>query len=450
MAKKGSTEKLIAEIAHNIGPDKVLTGSKVKDRYCHIWEMVKPLPAKAVFFPPIVVHGGLTNLVGSTETSQNEVVIAMERMNRIEELDTSSRTLTVQTGVILENIHHAVEKKDLMFPMTFGAKGSAQIGGVISTNAGGLRVFRYGMTRNLILGLETVLADGTVISSMKKIIKDNSGYDLKQLFIGSEGTLGVVTRAVLRLQQKPKSRNSAFTATQDFEKVVSFLKLMDAGLAGILSGYELIWEANYRAMTAPSTNIPKPLSDGYKYYILLETLGSDYAKDQKRLEELLEEALTEGLIEDAALAQSAQHLEHFWKIREDVDVLVEQCNFAQNFDVSLPIVEIGNYVYNVFKEFEKTPEIENYFAHGHAADGNIHFLVGKRNPSEALTQKVNDIVYSPLKALGGSVSAEHGIGMHKKQYLLLCRSDEEIRLMRSLKAALDPMGILNRGKIIEG
>lgn len=460
-------EKHIEEIEQKLGTDKVLVGEKVKERYCHIWEMDKPLLAKAVIFPkttqdvsdilaichnhnqPIVVHGGLTNLVGSTETNEHEVVICMEKMSAIEELDLSSRTITVQAGVILENIHQAVEKEELLFPMTFGAKGSTQIGGVIATNAGGLRVFRYGMTRNLVLGLEAVLADGTIISSLKKIIKDNSGYDLKQLFIGSEGTLGVITKAVLRLQQKPKSRNSAFVALNDFDKVVAFLKFMDAGLAGTLSGYELLWERNFKAMTSSSTNFPKPLPYGYKYYVLLETLGSDYDKDHQKLEELLEEALTEDFVLDATMAQSIQHLEIFWKIREDVDILVSQCNNVQNFDVSLPIPEIGTYVDTVFKALDKVPEVENYFAHGHVADGNIHFLVGKNDNTPELISKINNIIYNPLKALGGSVSAEHGIGVHKKQYLNLCRSKEEIQLMQSLKVAMDPKGILNRGKIID-
>ena len=460
-------KKLIAQLEQNLGSSKILTGEKVKDRFHHIWEMDKPLEAIVVIFPtttadvstilsichkhhqPVVVHGGLTNLVGSTETCKDEVVISMEKMNIIEELDEDSRTITVQAGVVLQNIHQAVDEKELLFPMTFGAKGSAQIGGVISTNAGGLRVFRYGMTRNLILGLEAVLADGTIISSMKKIIKDNSGYDLKQLFIGSEGTLGVITRAVLRLQQKPKSRNSAFVAMNDFDDVVAFLKFMDSGLAGILSGYELVWERNFKAMTSPPSNFAKPLPYGYKYYVLLETLGSDYNKDYQRLEDLLETALEKELVLNAVMAHSAQNLELFWKIREDVDVLVSQCNNAQNFDVSLPIPEIGKYVDSVFEALDNVPQVENYFAHGHVADGNIHFLVGKTDDSSKLTGKINDIIYEPLKILNGSVSAEHGVGMHKKPYLKLCRSIEEIALMRLMKKAMDPRIILNRGKIFE-
>ncbi|MBC3757276.1 FAD-binding oxidoreductase [Hyunsoonleella sp. SJ7] len=459
-------EEHIKQIIQKLGADKVLLGAGVKERYEHIWEMDKPLRAKAVVFPlttqdvsdilticheyhqPIAVHGGLTNLTGSTETNADELVICMEKMNVIEEFDLSSRTITLQSGVILEAIHQEVEKENLLFPMSFGAQGSAQIGGVIATNAGGLRVFRYGMTRNLVLGLEVVLADGTIISSMKKIIKDNSGYDLKQLFIGSEGTLGVITKAVLRLHQKPKSRNSAFVAMNDFENVVAFLKFIDEGLAGTLSGYELLWERNYKAMTDPSTNISKPLSYGYKYYVLIESLGSDYEKDQQRLESLLEEALTSELILDAALAQSMQHIELFWRIREDVDILVSQCNNVQNFDISLPVSEIGTYVDTVFKTLNETSEVDNFFAHGHVADGNIHFLISKDNNTIELTDKINTIIYKPLTALGGSVSAEHGIGTHKKPYLKLCRSKEEIQLMQLLKTTMDSRGILNRNKVL--
>jgi len=231
---------MINKLRAQLGPDKVLTDQDVHERYAHIWTMDQPLQAKAVILPrttadvstalkichahqqAVVVHGGLTNLVGGTQTQGHEVVIALEKMNQIEEVDSQSRTMTVQSGVILEYIHQAAEAADLLFPLSFGAKGSAQIGGVISANAGGLRVFRYGVTRQLVLGIEAVLADGTVINSLKKIIKDNSAYDLKQLFIGSEGTLGIITRAVLKLVEAPRSRTSAYVGINDYNKVNLF------------------------------------------------------------------------------------------------------------------------------------------------------------------------------------------------------------------------------------
>lgn len=457
---------IINELQQKLGTQKVLTGEAVKERYVHIWKMNEPLKAAAVVLPentkdisetlkichenhqPVVVHGGLTNLVGSTETTENEVVISMEKMNQIEEVDEKSRTMTVQAGVILQNIQEAAKAKDLLFPLNFGAKGSAQIGGIISTNAGGLRVFRYGMTRNLILGLEAVLADGTVISSLKKIIKDNSAYDLKQLFIGSEGTLGVITKAVLKLSEAPKSRNSAFVGFDDYEKVIAFLKFMDSGLAGLLSGFELIWKKTYQVLTTPPATQKPPLPYNYNYYVLLESLGSDPEKDRARFQELLENALKKDLILDATIADTESDLNWFWTIREDVHPLNSLSPFSQHFDISLPIPKIGEVIGEITKKLEALPEVELAGPFGHVADGNIHFIVGKKNGSKELTNQINEIVYSPLKALGGSVSAEHGIGLHKKNYLSLCRTEEEIGLMRILKKALDSRGILNRGKVI--
>lgn len=457
---------IIAELIEALGPQGVLTGKDLASRSHHIWTMDQSLKAIAVTLPrttedvsnimrichrhnqAVVIHGGLTNLVGSTETQGHELVISMEKMNRIEEVDVQSRTMTVQAGVILEDAQMAAKEKDLLFPLNFGAKGSAQIGGVISTNAGGLRVFKYGMTRNLVLGLEAVLADGTVISSMKKIIKDNSAYDLKQLFIGSEGTLGIVTSAVLRLTEKPGSRNSAFVAIDQYNSVVGFLKFMDKGLAGTLSGFELIWKDTYQLMTSPPA-IPKPpLVQGHNYYVLIESLGSKQENDREAMEELLAQAIEAGMIEDAVLAHSESDLEWFWQIREDVHVLASQCQNDQHFDISLPTPEIGRVLESIIQELYAVPEVHLVTAFGHVADGNIHLIVGKTIQSNEIINRVNEIIYSPLKELGGSVSAEHGIGLHKKPYLGLCRTPEEISLMKTLKRALDPGNILNPGKVL--
>ncbi len=456
---------IISLLQNKLGTDKVLTEEAVNERYHHIWKMNEPLQALAVVLPrssqdvsevlkicnkhgqPVVVHGGLTNLVGSTEANENEVVIAMEKLNDIEELDTQSRTMTVQAGVILENIHQAAQEKEMLFPLNFGAKGSAQIGGIISTNAGGLRVFRYGMTRNQVLGLEVVLADGTIVSSMKKIIKDNSAYDVKQLFIGSEGTLGVITRAVIKLVELPKSRNSAFVGFDNYSKVIAFLKFMDKGLAGTLSGFELIWSGAYQQMTSPE-NIQAPLPYQYKYYVLLESLGSDVTRDQEVMQNLLEKALEKELILDAVMAYSQSDLEWFWRIREDVSVIKTACEVDQHFDISLPIPLIGAYVDQIVPLVEQLDDVTEVYTFGHVAEGNIHFIIDKEDTSPELTQQINDLIYKPLQDIGGSVSAEHGIGVHKKAYLHLCRTTAEIDLMRQIKRTLDPNEILNRGKVL--
>ncbi|MEM1120646.1 MAG: FAD-binding oxidoreductase [Bacteroidota bacterium] len=459
---------IVEKLTKKLGAPKVLTGSDLKERYTHIWRMNQPLKALVVVLPttteevaeilkichahdqPVIVHGGLTNLVGSTETtSGQEVIISMEKMNAIEEVDPQSRTMTVQAGAILENVQGAAKAKNLLFPLNYGAKGSAQIGGAISTNAGGLQVLRFGMTRNLVLGLEVVLADGTILSSLKKIIKDNSGYDLKQLFIGSEGTLGVVTKAVLKLVEHPKSRSSAWVGIASYEKVMQFLKYMDGGLAGTLSGYELFWQETFIKATTPPASVKSPLPYEYAYYVLLESLGSDPEKDQATLEKLLAQALEEGLIADAAVAYTESDLTWLWTIREDVSIFNGPAPYNQHFDISLSIPDIGNYVSETIEKLKVIPAVASAVAFGHVADGNIHFIVSKDNASAALTKQINEVVYQPLTALKGSVSAEHGIGLDKRAYLPLCRTPTEIQLMRTLKGAMDPKGILNRGKILQ-
>lgn len=458
---------LITQLKKILPLENVLSSDELQEKYHHIWHMDQPLNAKAYIYvnstnelsevmklcdslsQPVIIFGGLTNLVGATETTGDELIISMQKLNSIHEVDVKSRTITVDAGVILENIQNAASEKGLLFPLNFGAKGTAQIGGIISTNAGGLRVFRFGMTRNLILGLEIVLADGTIISSLKKIIKDNSAYDLKQLFIGSEGTLGIVTKAVLKLVEAPKSRNSAFVAFNDFEKVIQFLKISDQSLAGTLSGFELIWNNYYTKATTPPSLVKAPIESKYKYYVLIESLGSNQELDYNKMETLLEQVMVNEVILDGAIASNDFDLTWFWTIREDVRTVTSQLNNEQHFDISLPIPKIGIVIDDIVNSLYQIDGVEDVVCFGHVADGNIHIVVGKANTDIALTNAVNDIVYGPLKALGGSISAEHGIGLHKKKYLHLCRSNEEIALMKQLKKSLDPRGILNPGKVLD-
>ncbi len=460
-------EGIVARLAEVLPSEQILQGEALKQQYYHIWRMHESLHALAYVMPtttaelssilaicneweqPVVVYGGRTNLVGSTETDSSELVISLEKMNAVLEVDASSRTITVQAGVILEEIQRQADNQDLLFPLNFGAKGSAQIGGIISTNAGGLRVLRFGMTRQLVLGLEAVKADGSIISSMKKIIKDNSAYDLKQLFIGSEGTLGIITKAVLKLVEKPISRCSAFVAVESYDNVVTLLKQADKMLGGTLSGFELIWGHTYNTMTsAPSLNKP-PLPHGSPFYVLLESLGSDPAGDQLRIERLLANCIEVELITDAVVAASAADHTWFWNIREDVHVLVSQMIVDQHFDISLPVPLIGSVIQNIWKELQTIEDVRETHIFGHVADGNIHLMIGKTHNDSNLTEVINEIVYRPLQAIGGSISAEHGIGLHKKKYLSLCRSEAEISMMQLLKKSLDPKNILNRNKVLD-
>lgn len=458
---------VVDEIKKSIGKDKVITGEGIKERYPHIWHMDEPLVTSAILLPTstedishicricndhkqqLVVHGGLTNLVGSTFTNINEIVISLEKLNSIVEVDEISRTMTVEAGVILEHIQNVASEGDMLFPLNFGAKGTAQIGGCISSNAGGMRVIKYGMTRDQILGLEGVLADGTIVSSMKKLIKDNSGYDIKQLFIGAEGTLAIITKAVLRLREKPISRNCAFIAFNDFNKVVSFLKYADSALGGNLSVFEIMWEETYKALTSlPSTSRP-PLPYGSKYYVLIESLGGDTQKDKLQFDLVLEEALNNDLILDAAVSNSSNDNNWFFNIREDVGVLLHGEHIDQHFDISLPINVIEKYVEETLAKLRATKKVYRSYAFGHLGDGNIHFIVLKESDDDELKNKINEIVYKPLQSLSGSVSAEHGIGLDKKRYLHISRSQAEINLMKTIKKALDPNNILNPSRIFD-
>jgi len=447
-------------------PHQILDGEALTSRTHHIWEPEQPLKAALMVLPEntdqvskilgwchqnkqaVVIHGGRTNLVGGTESDDHELIISLEQMNTILEIDAASRTVTVESGVILQNLQEAVQQEKLLFPLNFGAKGSAQLGGIIATNAGGLRVFRYGMTRSLVLGLEVVLADGTVISSLKKIIKDNSGYDLKQLFIGSEGTLGVITKATLRLFETPKFRVSAFVGVNSYTNVISLLKHLDGSMGGTLSGFEVMWPMTYQTLTGPSSRHAPPLPYGFEYYLLCESMGSD-PNHQALFEEALDQALNQSLAEEVVMATSSAEHDWFWGIREEVDVMVDKCMYDQHFDISLAPVLIGDYAQKVIRTLSKIELITHCFCFGHLADGNIHLVVGKSDNSAGLSHQINEIVYQPLKELQGSISAEHGIGTHKKAYLQHSKNPSEIALMKTLKQALDPNYILNRGKIID-
>lgn len=457
----------VSKLIDHLTADKVIIGDQVKDRYPHIWYMDTPLLAKAVILPtttndvsaickicneykqPIVLHGGLTNLVGSTIATENDIVVSLEKLDQIIEVDEEGRTMTVEAGVILEHVQNAAKEKDMLFPLNFGAKGTAQIGGCISSNAGGMRVLKYGMTRNQILGIEGVLPDGTIINSLKKIIKDNSGYDIKQLLIGGEGTLGVVTKAVLRLREKPISRNCAYIGFDDFKQVTSFLKYIDKALGGKLSCFEIMWKSTYMTLTSPPSLLSPPLEYKYNYYVLIEALGGSIEQDNMHFNEVLEVAIESDLILDAAIANSSSDLNWFFNIREDVAVLKAGPDFDQHFDISLPINEISDYVEITLSTLNELKQVSKAFAFGHLADGNIHFIVMKRSLDNELKEKINKIVYGPLLDLQGSVSAEHGIGLDKRAYLHLSRSHEEITIMKLLKRTFDPNNILNPNRIFD-
>lgn len=396
----------------------------------------------------IVVHGGLSGMVGGTSSASDEICLSLERMQKIESIDKLGRTMTVESGVRLQDVQEAAAAEDLFFALDLGARGSATIGGNIATNAGGNQVIRYGMAREQVLGLEVVLADGTILSSLNHLLKNNAGYDLKQLFIGSEGTLGIITKAVLRLRPAMPARNTALVATDQFDKLPRLLSHIESALGGKLSAFEAIWDSYYQLATqGPHLGAP-PLTQRHPYYALIESTGSDAEAEAEVFLAALESAFNAGLIDDAVLAKSAKEQDALWAIRDNIDALAAIAPVII-FDVGLPIGAMEAYIKHIEAELKSQLGLTQLAVFGHLGDSNLHIVVGTESEDIDIYHRVEDLLYAPLQALGGSISAEHGIGLEKKRYLHYSRNAEEIATMQLLKRTFDPNNILNPGKIID-
>lgn len=391
----------------------------------------------------VVAQGGLTGIVEGAVATASDVIVSLERMHAVESIDASDGVATIQAGAILQNVQEQVAQQGFLFPVDFGARGSCTIGGAVATNAGGINVLRYGMMRNVVLGLEAVLADGTVISSMNQMLKNNTGYDLKQLFIGSEGTLGIVTRVVVRLFPTPISRDTAMFACNSFDAVTRQLQLLKAQLAGTLSAFEVMWGSFYESVTGEG-GPAAPLEQGYPFYVIAEAEGADPDADAERFQRLLEQGLDSGDIVDAVLPKSEAERRSLWNVREEFDVALP----AYLYDVSLPIRHMETYVSRLEERLLAWREDARWEVFGHIADGNLHIFV--KPYDDGVHHEASDaIVYGCLDGLDGSISAEHGIGIEKRPWLGLSRSGNEIAMMRQLKGLLDPQNLLNPGKVID-
>lgn len=454
---------LIERLTAIVGAANVLTGAEVAARAVS-WADHRPCAARAIVRPgsteevsqvlaacnaarqPVVVMGGLTGLVQGCVAAPDEIALSLERMHRILEVDAIGRTMTVEAGVPLQRIQQEAERHGLLYAVDFGARGSAHIGGSVATNAGGNGVIRYGMTRDSVLGLEAVLADGTVIPAMNRMLKNNAGYDLKQLFVGTEGTLGVITRVVLRLREAPRSTQCALVACPAFGDVTRFLKHVDGALGGGLSAFELMWNDFYRMVTTPPARGTPPLPQTHDYYVLVESTGGDPARDQAQFEEAIGAALEAGMVSDAVVCTSEGQREAMWALRDDVEGIF-RLGMPVAFDVSLPVAAMEDYVQEVVGRLEREWPGYRRFVFGHLGDGNLH-IVAAGPPDAAARHGIERCVYEPLASRGGSVSAEHGIGRDKRPWLGLSRSAVELDLMRRLKTVLDPLGILNPGRVL--
>jgi FAD/FMN-containing dehydrogenase len=395
---------------------------------------------------PVQPQGGMTGLAGGGVPIGPCVVVSLERMRAIREIDADAGTITVEAGVVMEAVQKAADAADLFFPLDLGGRGSCQIGGNLSTNAGGNRVLRFGMARDLVLGIEAVLADGTVIDALRKVIKNNTGYDLRQLFIGSEGTLGIITAAVLRLFPKPRSVCTGLCALADYDAVLELLKRARAGFGPQLTAFEVMWPDFYRLGTEGLRRTP-PLPIGAGAYVLIETMGQDPDADQQRYESVIGETLAAGVISDAIVAKSHREAVELWTVRDSPGEWQRTAHWPQlSFDVSAPTGEIGALVTEIDAALAaRWPQLQRVYF-GHVADGNLHASVGMARHAVPESD-LEEVVYQIASRRRGSISAEHGIGSLKKKFLHYSRSPEELALMRTLKKAMDPNGILNPGKI---
>ncbi len=456
----------IVELAATVGEDLLLVGDDIPDRHLRDW-MVEAAPGVPLALArprhtgevgdllrncnrlrlPVVPQGGLTGLAGGAVPVPGCVLLSLERMCGVEEIDVAAGTATVLAGTPLQTVQDSARKAGLFFPLDLGARGSCTIGGNLSTNAGGNRVLRYGMARDLTLGLEAVLADGSVVSNLNKMLKSNAAYDLKQLFIGSEGTLGVITRAVMRLHPQPRSACTALCAVADYPAVLALFRHVRDGLGPALSAFELMWPDFYRLVTAKVQGLAAPLPRDFGGYVLVESMGTEPLPDQERFERVLGEALEAGVVADAVIAQTGAEAESLWRVRDASGELRRIFWPHTGFDVSVPTGQIGAFIEDCCVRLRLCwPELETVFF-GHIGDANIHIGVRIGEGAQPVDE-IDGIVYRCVGDWHGSISAEHGIGTLKRAHLHSSRSESELKLMSQLKRALDPQGILNPGKVL--
>ena len=464
---------LIDQLKSVVGPSGYLEGTADTDPYCVSWRdgwqgatpiVLRPKTTEEVSQivklcaeagVAIVPQGGNTGLTGGGQPhdDMSEVVLTTARMNEVKEIDLENDTITVEAGVILQKIQELARDNDRLFPLSLGAEGTCQIGGNLATNAGGTQVLRYGNARALVLGLEVVLPNGEIWDGLRGLRKDNTGYDMKHLFSGGEGTLGIITGAVLRLFPKPTATETAWTAVPSPQYAVKLLGHMKSRLGDQVSGFELMQRSIIDFLLAGVPGHEDPLESPHPWYVLAEVTGQG-APDSlsEPFTEALGEAMELGLVEDAVIATSGAQSAGFWKMREDLAEGQKQAGVSIKHDVSVPVSRIAEFLERADAAITEAYPGMRPCAFGHVGDGNLHY-----NPAgpEAWNGNfydervaVNRIVHDLVIELGGSISAEHGIGRLRLDENLHYKSPVEIEMMRTLKRALDPKGIMNPGKLI--
>jgi FAD/FMN-containing dehydrogenase len=401
----------------------------------------------------VVPQGGNTGLVGGQIPFDGEVLLSLSRMNRIRNIDADGMSVIAEAGVILADLQTAAGQADRYFPLSLASEGSCTIGGNVSTNAGGVNVLRYGNMRELVLGLEVVLADGRVLDLLRSLRKDNTGYDLKQLFIGAEGTLGIVTAAALKLFPKPGEHVTAFVAVPDVKSAIALLHRLQQATGNLVSAFELVPRLGLQMVLAHISQTQDPLAAPSPWYVLTEAASSGEAQLQDIVEQCLAAATEDGIVTDAVIAASETQRAALWRLRESLSEAQKHEGGSIKHDVSVPIGAIPDFLARGIAAVEALVPGVRPVPFGHLGDGNIHFnfSVPKGGDSAAFLnrwEEINRVVHDIVHTFGGSISAEHGVGVMKRDEILRYKNAAEIETMRALKRTLDPHNILNPGKVI--
>jgi FAD/FMN-containing dehydrogenase len=405
---------------------------------------------------PIVPQGGNTGMVGGSvpDAEGRALVLSLKRLNKIRATDVINNTLTVEAGCVLADVQAAAERVGRLFPLSLGAEGSCTIGGNLSSNAGGVQVLRYGNARELCLGLEVVTADGEIWNGLRGLRKDNTGYDLKQMFIGAEGTLGVITAATLKLFPLPAAKMTAIAAVASPHAALRLLELAQMRLSASLTAFELLSDICLSLVVKHFPASRKPFDQPSAYYVLLESSDPHSEEHAKEMfGRLMEEAFDAGIITDAAIATSLAHSESFWTIRHHLTESQALEGDSIKHDISVPISAISDFIVDTNAQLEQAYSNIRVVVFGHVGDGNLHYNVSAREGMSGPAfrqqeQAINALVYEAVQRAGGSISAEHGIGQLKVDENTRYKSAIEMRLMARVKEALDPQGLMNPGRVI--
>ena len=402
---------------------------------------------------PIVPQGGNTGLVGGQIAQHGEIVLSLNRLDRIREVDPVSNTMTCEAGVTLQRAREAAEQVDRLYPQLLPSEGTCTIGGNLSTNAGGTAALAHGIARSHALGIEVVLADGRVLHNLNKLKKDNTGYDLKNLFIGAEGTLGVITAAVLRLVPRPRAVETAFVGVPSPEAALDLLGLATERTAGGVTSFELMLRLGIELVLRHGAGCRDPLPETHPWYVLIELSSQARSGLRAVMEEILAEGLERGLIEDATIADSLEQGKMFWRIRELFGEVQRHEGGSIKHDISVPVAAVPAFINEASAAVIKLIPGSRPLPFGHLGDGNIHYNVAQpvgADKADFLNRwdEVNAVVFDVVAKHGGSISAEHGIGVIKRDLLPKVKDPVAFELMRTLKRTLDPKGILNPGKVL--